>query len=247
MFPSEFDILLPSYLKSGSEAYSYLEYIEQLAHPTFKLCQYITSITTRAASDIGDIGGVVNPTSPHPSSQPSPASPPQMAPLDYVQTHNIMKMFSEPHIKGTLPASHQHQWMPTRSWMRSSPSSGSSCSTSDNVHHVKTTKGLPTSLCTTTSTDFLRLRTTSSSATSTLSCSRGFPTSTSTSIYISTQQTRSTSRSHHRYFWKPTTQLLTTLKGIPTSAALSRAHLGEDRWTSDSQCPMSLRQRVLTT
>ena len=32
----------------------------------------------------------------HPSSQPSPASPqPQMAPLDYLQKHNIMKMFSE--------------------------------------------------------------------------------------------------------------------------------------------------------
>ena len=66
MFTSKIDILLPSYLKSASEsvhqlygaseALSYLEYFEELAHPATYLLEYIMS---RAASDIGDISGVM--------------------------------------------------------------------------------------------------------------------------------------------------------------------------------------------
>ena len=85
------------------EAYSYLDYLDHLAHPTVHFCQYIMSMTTKAVSDIGDIcgvvGGVVNPTSPHPSSQTSPPSPQPIGPLDHLNKHNIIKMFSEFHIK----------------------------------------------------------------------------------------------------------------------------------------------------
>ena len=57
--------MLPSYIKSASEsvhqlygtseAQSYLDYLEELAHPTIYFVQYIMS---RAASDIGDMSGV---------------------------------------------------------------------------------------------------------------------------------------------------------------------------------------------
>ena len=43
---------------------------------------------------------MVNPASPHPSSQPSPAPPLQpLGPLDNLRKHNIVKVFSEFHIK----------------------------------------------------------------------------------------------------------------------------------------------------
>ena len=58
---------------------------------------------------------------------------------------------------------------------------------------------------------------------------QGFSTSTSTSTSISKlQQMRSTSRSHLRYFMVHMTRLLLTSR-IPTAAALPRLHLGEDR------------------
>ena len=115
LFTSKIDVLLPSYIKSASEsvhqlyrtspeAYRYLDYLEQLAHPTVQFCKYIVSMTAKAASGIGDIGGlvggVVSPTSPHLSSQWSPPSPPQpTGPLDYLHKLNIIKMFSDFHIK----------------------------------------------------------------------------------------------------------------------------------------------------
>ena len=56
MFTSKIDILLPSYLKSASEsvhqlygaseALSYLEDIEELAHPAVYLLEYIMSMGT---------------------------------------------------------------------------------------------------------------------------------------------------------------------------------------------------------
>ena len=57
-------------------------------------------VCVRTAFRRNDIGGLVNPTAPHLSSQPSPVLPPQMASLEYLQKHNIMKMFSEFRIKG---------------------------------------------------------------------------------------------------------------------------------------------------
>ena len=110
LFTSKLDISLPSYIKSASEsvhqlyrtspeAQSYLKYLEELAHPTIHLRQYIMS---RAASDIGDIGAVVGgvPPSPPTSLHPSPASPPQpLGPLDLLRKHENIKMFSEFHVK----------------------------------------------------------------------------------------------------------------------------------------------------
>ena len=105
LFTSKIDILLPSYIKSASEsvhqlygtseAWSYLEYLEKLAHPTVYLLEYIMS---RAASDIGDVSGVLGgrpqppspPTSVYPS--PSPASPPSpLGPLDLLKKYDIVR------------------------------------------------------------------------------------------------------------------------------------------------------------
>ena len=107
LFTSKLDILLPSYAKSASEsvhqlyrtsqeAQSYLDCLEELSHPTIHFTQYIMS---RAASDIGDIGGIVG-GGHQPPSPPTPASPPQpLGPLDLYRKHEIIKMFSEFHIK----------------------------------------------------------------------------------------------------------------------------------------------------
>ena len=106
LFTSKLDILLPSYIKSASksvhqlyctspEAQSYLDDLEELARPTIRFTQYTMS---RAASDIGDIGGVVGGVRPSPptSVHPSPASPPQpLGPLDLLRKHEIVKKFSE--------------------------------------------------------------------------------------------------------------------------------------------------------
>ena len=113
VFTSKIDILLPSYLKSASEsvhqlygaseALSYLEYIEELAHPAIYLLEYIMS---RAPSDIGDVNGVLGgrpqPPSPPTSvyASPSLASPPApLGPLDLLKKHDIVRSFSEFHIK----------------------------------------------------------------------------------------------------------------------------------------------------
>ena len=76
VFTSKIEIQLPSYiisasesvhqLRGSSEAWSYLEYIEELAHPTVYFLEYVVS---RAASDIGDVSGV-------PEGRPQPPSPP---------------------------------------------------------------------------------------------------------------------------------------------------------------------------
>ena len=112
VFTSKIDILLPSYLKSASEsvhqlygaseALSYLEYIEELAHPAAYLLEYIMS---RAASDSGDVSGVLGgrpqppspPTSVHASPSPAPQSP--MGPLDLLNKPDIIKSVAEFHIK----------------------------------------------------------------------------------------------------------------------------------------------------
>ena len=112
VFTLKIDILLPSYLKSASEsvhqlygaseALSYLEYIEDLAQPAAYLLEYIMS---RAASDSGDISGVMGgrpqppspPTSVHASTSPQPPSP--MGPLDLLNKPDIIKSVAEFHIK----------------------------------------------------------------------------------------------------------------------------------------------------
>ena len=112
VFTSKIDILLPSYLKSASEsvhqlhsaseALSYLECIEELAHPAAYLLEYIMS---RAPSDIGDISGVMGgrpqppspPTSVHASPSPAPQSP--LGPLDLLNKPDIIKGVAEFHIK----------------------------------------------------------------------------------------------------------------------------------------------------
>ena len=113
LFTSKIDILLPSYIKSASEsvhqlygtseAWSYLQYLEESAHPTVYFLQYIMS---RAPSDIGDVSGVLGgrpqppspPTSVYPS--PSPASPPSpLGPLDFLKKHDIVRSFAEFHIR----------------------------------------------------------------------------------------------------------------------------------------------------
>ena len=111
VFTSKIDILLPSYLKSASEsvhqlygaseALSYLEYIEELAHAAVYFLEYIMS---RAASDIGDISGVLGgrpqPPSPPKSVHPSPPSPQApLGPLDLLKKHDIVRSFAEFHIK----------------------------------------------------------------------------------------------------------------------------------------------------
>ena len=111
VFASEIDILLPSYLKSASEsvhqlygaseALGYLEHIEELAHPTAYLLEHIMS---RAASDIGDVNGVLGgrpqPRSPPTSVHPSPTSPPApLGPFDLLNKPDIIKSVSEFHIK----------------------------------------------------------------------------------------------------------------------------------------------------
>ena len=157
-------------------------------------------MTRKAASDIGNVGGVVNPASPHPSSQPSPASPPQMAPLDYLQKHNIRKMFSD-HIKRDT-----------------------SCLERLILPYFRHRPPLPTSSRAQMITDILRPQTTSSSATSTLSCSKGFRPSTSTSTYINRKRTWSTSRSHRRYLLEqPTRMLKTSRRSCYNSSSTLRA------------------------
>ena len=126
MFTSKIDILLPSYLKSASEsvhqlygaseALSYLEYIEELAHPATYLLEYIMS---RAASDIGDVSGVMGgrpqppspPTSVHAS--PSPAPPSPLGPLDLLNKPDIIKSVTGvPHQEGCFlhrTSIHGHQ------------------------------------------------------------------------------------------------------------------------------------------
>ena len=111
VFTSKIDIPLPSYLKSASEsvhqlygaseAWSYLEHIEELAHPTAYFLEYIMS---RAPSDIGDVSGVLGgrpqPPSPPTSVQPSPPSPQApLGPLDLLKKHDIVRSFAEFHIK----------------------------------------------------------------------------------------------------------------------------------------------------
>ena len=107
LFTSKLDILLPSYIKSASEsvhqlygtseARSYLDYLEELAHPTAYFLQYIMS---RAPSDIGDISGFLGgrpqppspPTSVHASA--SPTLPPQpLGPLDLVKKDDVIRAF----------------------------------------------------------------------------------------------------------------------------------------------------------
>ena len=107
LFTSKLDIVLPSYIKSASEsvhqlygtaeAQSYLDYFEELAHPTIYFVQYIMS---RAASDMGDMSGVVGgrpqPPLPPTSVHPSPTSPPQrLGPLDLLKKYDIVRSFSE--------------------------------------------------------------------------------------------------------------------------------------------------------
>ena len=110
VFTSKIDILLPSYLKSASESVqqlygasedlSYIEYIEELAHPAAYLLEYIMS---RAALDIGDVSGVLGgrpqPPSPPTSVHPSPPSPQPLRPLDLLNKQDIVKSVSELHIK----------------------------------------------------------------------------------------------------------------------------------------------------
>ena len=113
VFASKIDIILPSYLKSASEsvhqlyctseAWSYLEYIEELARPAVRFLEYTMS---RAASDISDVSGALGgrpqPPSPPTSVHPSPASPP--APLGPLESWPHQKAR---HHQGHLRVPHQ--------------------------------------------------------------------------------------------------------------------------------------------
>ena len=89
-------------LYGTAEAHSYLKYLKDLAHPTVYFLQYITS---RAASDIGDISGVLGGGRPQPPSPPTSVhaspSPPQspLEPLDLIKKHDVVRGFSEFHIR----------------------------------------------------------------------------------------------------------------------------------------------------
>ena len=153
LFTSKLDILLPSYFKSASEsvhqlyrtseAQSYLDYLEELAHPTIYLVQYIMS---RAASDIGDMGGVVGghqPPSPPSSVHPSPTSPPQpLGPLDILKRQDLVRR---------LPTSHHHQWtsrtstagLMSRYLSQTSRLTTSSSGTSGHVLYIRMTQSWP--------------------------------------------------------------------------------------------------------
>ena len=139
---------MPSYIKSASKsvhqlhrtspkAYSYLDYLDHLAHPTGQFCQYIMSMTTKAASDIGDIGAVVG-GQPYITTSIITAiatiTTSAWQPLDNLCKHNIIKMFSEFHVKRDatmrLRTSHHHRLTSRisttssshRSWVRASTS-----------------------------------------------------------------------------------------------------------------------------
>ena len=168
--------MLPSYIKSASEgvhqlhrtspeAYSYLDYLEHFAQPTVHLLQYITS---RAASDIGDIGGAVGggavggvPPSPPTSVHPSPASPPNLLDLLTTSGSTTSSICSQSSTASLMQTtSHRHQWTSRTSTLgfRSRASSQASTSrrslrsTSEPVLHIRTIASWPTSSSTAMST-----------------------------------------------------------------------------------------------
>ena len=161
------------------------------------------------------------------------------------QKHNIMKMFSEFHIQRDASHLAQHAWtsttsLPTRSWMRTSTSSGSSCSTSDNVHRVKTTKGLHTSSCVRwvpISWGYEPHPTQQHRPSRAAGVSQPLPAHPSTSTGNRRDQPQdhiiATSGSQRQDCWQ-------LQGGVPTATTLPRVHLG-------SQHPTFLRQGVITT
>ena len=140
-------------LYGTSEAWSYLEYIEELAHPTVYLLQYIVS-----RGDVsGVLGGRPQPPLPPTSVYPSPSTaslPSPLGPLDLLKRHDIVKSFAEVHIEKDAtyiaPASmdvediYNRLEVPTF-YNSDSASRTSSSGTSGHVHYIGMTPRLDTS------------------------------------------------------------------------------------------------------
>ena len=253
LFTSKLDIVLPSYIKSASksvhrlygtaEAHSYLEYLEDLAHPTVYFSQYIMS---RAASDIGDVSGVLGGGRPQPLSPPTSVyaspSPPQssLGPLDLIKKHDVVRGFSEFHIRRDAtyiaPPSMdikdiynkfdepilQPDWNLEDIILRCFRA----CPLHQNdvkIGYVVLTEKEYYHLY---DSDEIKLTNVDMS---TSRCIMGTPTSTSTSTYTNRLQTRSTSRLHHVCWLDPTTRS-TSVGRRSTSGRTSTSLPSLSRW-----------------